>query len=62
VLHSTSRCLSAVATASDFVTRQLPARLTSTLQAVRQHAPAPGSSCSATQTCTTCPSRAAASG
>jgi lysophospholipase L1-like esterase len=39
VLHSTSRCLSAVATASDFVTRQLPARLTSTLQAIRQHAP-----------------------
>jgi len=39
VLHSTSTCLSAVATAKDFVTRQLPARLTSTLQAIRQHAP-----------------------
>jgi lysophospholipase L1-like esterase len=39
VLHSTSTCLSAVATARDFVTRQLPARLTSTLQAIRQHAP-----------------------
>jgi lysophospholipase L1-like esterase len=39
VLHSTSTCLSAVATASDFVTKHLPARLTSTLQAIRQHAP-----------------------
>jgi lysophospholipase L1-like esterase len=39
VLHSTSTCLSAVATASDFVARQLPAKLTSTLQAIRQHAP-----------------------
>jgi lysophospholipase L1-like esterase len=39
VLHSTSTCVSAVARASDFVTRQLPARLTSTLQAIRQHAP-----------------------
>ena len=39
VLHSTSTCLSTVATARDFVTRQLPARLTSTLQAIRQHAP-----------------------
>jgi lysophospholipase L1-like esterase len=38
VLHSTSTCLSAVATAKDFVARQLPARLTSTLQAIRQHA------------------------
>src|SRR5579862_3161030 len=39
VLHSTSTCLSVVATATDFVTRQLPARLTSTLQAIRQRAP-----------------------
>ncbi len=39
VLHSTSTCLSAVATARDFVTRQLPARLASTLQAIRQRAP-----------------------
>jgi lysophospholipase L1-like esterase len=39
VLHSTSTCLNAVATAKDFVTSQLPARLTSTLQAIRQHAP-----------------------
>ncbi len=39
VLHSTSTCVSAVARASDFVTRQLPARLTSTLRAIRQHAP-----------------------
>jgi lysophospholipase L1-like esterase len=39
VLHSTSRCLSAVATAEDFVAEQLPARLASTLQAIRQHAP-----------------------
>jgi hypothetical protein len=39
VLHSTSTCLSVVATARDFVTRQLPAKLASTLQAIRQHAP-----------------------
>jgi lysophospholipase L1-like esterase len=39
VLHSTSTCVSAVARASDFVTRQLPARLASTLRAIRQHAP-----------------------
>jgi lysophospholipase L1-like esterase len=39
VLHTTSTCLSAVATASDFVTKHLPTRLTSTLQAIRQHAP-----------------------
>ena len=39
VLKSTSSCLSAVATAKDFVARQLPARLASTLQAIRQHAP-----------------------
>ena len=39
VLHSTSTCLSAVATAKDFVASQLPARLASTLQAIRQHAP-----------------------
>ena len=39
VLHSTSTCLRAVATASDFVTKHLPTRLTSTLQAIRQHAP-----------------------
>jgi len=39
VLSSTSSCLSAVATAEAFVTTQLPARLTSTLQAIRQHAP-----------------------
>ena len=39
VLHSTSTCLSAVATAKHFVASQLPARLASTLQAIRQHAP-----------------------
>jgi lysophospholipase L1-like esterase len=39
VLHSTSTCLSAVAKAKDFVAKQLPARLASTLQAIRQHAP-----------------------
>ena len=39
VLRSTSSCLNAVATAEAFVTTQLPARLTSTLQAIRQHAP-----------------------
>src|ERR1700748_1718257 len=39
VLKSTSSCLSAVATARSFVTSQLPARLASTLQAIRQRAP-----------------------
>jgi lysophospholipase L1-like esterase len=39
VLRSTSTCLSAVATAEAYVTTQLPARLTSTLQAIRQRAP-----------------------
>jgi lysophospholipase L1-like esterase len=39
VLKSTSSCLSAVAAAKTIVTRDLPARLTSTLQAVRQRAP-----------------------
>jgi len=39
VLSSTSSCLNAVAQAEAFVTTQLPARLTSTLQAIRQHAP-----------------------
>jgi lysophospholipase L1-like esterase len=39
VLMSTSACLSAVAAAKAFVSTQLPARLTSTLQAIRQHAP-----------------------
>ena len=38
VLRSTSSCLSAVAKAKAFVTTQLPARLVSTLQAIRQHA------------------------
>jgi lysophospholipase L1-like esterase len=39
VLSSTSSCLGAVATAESFVTSQLPARLASTLQAIRRHAP-----------------------
>jgi hypothetical protein len=39
VLRSTSTCLSAVATAETYVTTQLPARLASTLQAIRQRAP-----------------------
>jgi lysophospholipase L1-like esterase len=39
VLSSTSTCLSAVAAAKAFAATQLPARLTSTLQAIRQHAP-----------------------
>ena len=39
VLKSTTTCLSAVAAARAFATTQLPARLTSTLQAIRQHAP-----------------------
>ena len=38
VLRSTSSCLNAVAKAKAFVTTQLPARLVSTLQAIRQHA------------------------
>ena len=39
VLKSTSSCLSAVTAAKSIVTSQLPARLTSTLQAIRQRAP-----------------------
>jgi hypothetical protein len=39
VLRSTSSCLSAVAAAKSFVASQLPAGLTSTLQAIRQRAP-----------------------
>jgi lysophospholipase L1-like esterase len=39
VLKSTSSCVSAVTTAESFVSTQLPARLTSTLQQVRAHAP-----------------------
>jgi len=39
VLKSTSSCLSAVAAAKTIVTRDLPVRLTSTLQAIRQRAP-----------------------
>ena len=39
VLRSTSSCLSAVAAAEAFATTQLPARLASTLQAIRQRAP-----------------------
>ena len=39
VLHSTSTCLSAVATARDFVIRRLPALLTATLHAIHAHAP-----------------------
>jgi lysophospholipase L1-like esterase len=39
VLHSTSTCVSTIRTAESFVATQLPARLTSALQAVRAHAP-----------------------
>ena len=39
VLESTSSCLNAVETAENFVAAQLPARLDSTLQAIRAHAP-----------------------
>ena len=39
VFTSTSSCVSAVAAARNFATTQLPARLASTLQAIRQHAP-----------------------
>jgi lysophospholipase L1-like esterase len=39
VLSSTSTCLSAVAAAKAFAATQLPARLASTLQAIRQRAP-----------------------
>jgi len=39
VLRSTSSCVSAVAAARNFATTQLPARLASTLHAIRQHAP-----------------------
>jgi lysophospholipase L1-like esterase len=39
VLSSTSSCVNAVATAEAFVTSQLPARLNTTLQAIRAHAP-----------------------
>ena len=39
VLSWTSSCVNAVATAEAFVTSQLPARLNSTLQAIRAHAP-----------------------
>jgi lysophospholipase L1-like esterase len=39
VLHSTSTCVNAVTAARSFVTNQLPARLTSALQAIRAHAP-----------------------
>ena len=39
VLHSTRTCLSAVATARDFVIRKLPALLTATLRAIHAHAP-----------------------
>ena len=39
VLKSTNTCLSAVAAARAFAATQLPARLTSTLQAIRQRAP-----------------------
>jgi len=39
VLKSTSSCLSAVAAARSFAATRLPARLASTLQAIRQHAP-----------------------
>jgi lysophospholipase L1-like esterase len=38
VLSSTSTCLSAVAAAEAFAATQLPARLSSTLQVIRQHA------------------------
>ncbi len=39
VLSSTSSCLNAVAAAETFIADQLPARLDSTLQAIRAHAP-----------------------
>ena len=39
VLSSTSTCVNAVKTAEAFVTSQLPARLTTTLQAIRADAP-----------------------
>ena len=39
VLSSTSTCVSAVSAAEAFATTQLPGRLASTLQAIRQHAP-----------------------
>jgi lysophospholipase L1-like esterase len=39
VLHSTSTCLNAVATAEAFVANQLPARLDQTLQAIAADAP-----------------------
>jgi len=39
VLQSTSSCLDAVAAAESFVTSQLPARLDTTLEAIRAHAP-----------------------
>jgi lysophospholipase L1-like esterase len=39
VLQSTSSCLNAVETAENFVTSQLPARLSATLKAIRAHAP-----------------------
>jgi lysophospholipase L1-like esterase len=39
VLRSASSCLSAVGAAEAFAATQLPARLASTLQAIRQHAP-----------------------
>jgi len=39
VLHSTSTCLRAVATAKDFVIHRLPALLTATLRAIHAHAP-----------------------
>jgi lysophospholipase L1-like esterase len=40
VLKSTSSCVSAVSAAESFVASQLPAKLNTTLQTVRQHAPA----------------------
>jgi lysophospholipase L1-like esterase len=40
VLGSTSACLNAVSTAETFIASQLPARLTTTLQTIRAHAPA----------------------
>ena len=39
VLSSTSSCLNAVSAAETFIADQLPARLDSTLQAIRAHAP-----------------------
>jgi lysophospholipase L1-like esterase len=39
VLESTSSCVKAVSAAESFVSTQLPARLDSTLQAIRAHAP-----------------------